>query len=71
MPEEKKAKASTVAKNKYNAKFYDSLRIVVPKGEKAVIQTHAKKYDNGSINGFVKRAIAETIERDKEKESGK
>ena len=65
---EKKPKASTVAKNKYNAKAYDSLRIVVPKGKKAEIQAHAVKYDKGSINGFVRRAIDETMERDQDKE---
>ena len=29
-----KGKASTKAKNKYNAANYDSLRIVIPKGNK-------------------------------------
>ena len=28
------AKAQTVAKNKYNAKAYDDLRIIVKKGQK-------------------------------------
>lgn len=64
--EANKAKASTVAKNKYNAKNYDSLRIVVPKGQKAEIQAHATTQGE-SLNGFVKRAIAETIERDSQK----
>lgn len=34
--EETKAKASTIAKNKYNAKNYDNLRIVVKKGAKLI-----------------------------------
>lgn len=68
MEKESKSKASTVAKNKYNAKAYDNLRIVVPKGQKAIIQAHASKYDKGSINGFVRRAIDETMERDEAKE---
>ena len=30
------------ATNKYNAANYDSLRIVVPKGQKAAVDAHAK-----------------------------
>ena len=61
---ETQGKARTRAKNKYNANNYDSLRIVVPKGQKDVIKAHAEKHDKGSINGFVNRAINETMERD-------
>ena len=46
--EESKAKPSTAAKNKYNAKAYDSLRIVVKKGRKAEIQAHAEGYGRKS-----------------------
>ena len=49
---------------KYNAKSYDEIKIRVYKGEKEKIKSHAES--NGeSINGFVKRAIDETMERDK------
>lgn len=58
-----KAKASTAAKNRYNAKAYDSLRIVVKKGRKAEIQAHAEVMGE-SLNAFVGRAISETMERD-------
>lgn len=58
-----KAKASTIAKNKYNAKAYDSLRIVVKKGRKAAIQAHAEAQGE-SINGFVTKAIEERINRE-------
>ena len=64
--EETKAKASTIAKNKYNAKNYDNLRIVVKKGRKADI--HAESHGE-SINGFVNRAIDETMERDNSRDS--
>lgn len=38
--------------NAYAKKAYDSLRIVVPKGRKADVETHAK--DKGeSVNGLV------------------
>ena len=63
-----KAKASTAAKNRYNAKAYDSLRIVVKKGRKAEIQAHAEAVGE-SLNAFVGRAINETMERDKRSES--
>ncbi len=50
------------ASKKYHGKF-DLLQIRVPQGEKSVIQQHAAK--NGeSLNGFVRRAIGEAMERD-------
>ncbi|MBR1731704.1 MAG: hypothetical protein IJ725_04655 [Ruminococcus sp.] len=62
MPDNK-GNSQTRAKNKYNAKAYDSLRIVVKKGRKGVIKAHAESKGE-SINGFVNRAIDEAIERD-------
>ena len=62
--ESNSTKASTAAKNRYNAKVYDSLRIVVKKGRKAEIQAHAEARGE-SLNAFVGRAISETMERDK------
>ena len=59
------AKPQTVASNKYNAKAYDSLRIVVKKGQKDVIQAHAAAMGE-SINGVVNRAISEQMQRDQE-----
>ena len=35
----------------------------IPKEQYEIIKEHATKYDK-SVNGFIKRAIAETIERD-------
>lgn len=64
--EEKKGKASTRAKNKYNAKAYDRINIAIKKGSKAKIQAHAESKGE-SLNGFIKRAIKETISRDKER----
>lgn len=54
-------KASTRAKNKYNAANYDNLRIVVPKGKKEKIKAFAES-KNESLNGFVNRAIDEAME---------
>lgn len=60
---ETKGNSQTRAKNKYNAKAYDSLRIVVKKGRKDILKAHAESCGE-SLNGFVNRAIDETIERD-------
>lgn len=54
--EDKKGKASTRAKNKYNSENYDSLRIVIPKGQKATVQAAAEQ-EGESINGYVSKAI--------------
>lgn len=58
---ESQGKASTKAKNKYNAANYDSLRIVVPKGKKAIIKAYADSIGE-SINGFVNKAIDKAME---------
>ena len=58
--------ARTRANNKWNAKAYDRINLTVAKGEKDIIKAHADAYDNGSVNGFINRAIKETMERDKE-----
>lgn len=62
-------KASTRAHNKYILKAYDRINLTVPKGYKDEIKAHAT--DGGeSVNGFIARAIAETMERDKERRAG-
>ena len=53
-------KAQTRAKNKYNAKNYDNLRIVVPKGAKAVISDYAT-VQGKSINGLVNELLEAEI----------
>jgi len=57
------SKAQQKATNKYISANYDRFNIFLPKGQKEVIKAHAEKH-NESINGFVNRAISETIERD-------
>ena len=56
-------RTSTASKQKYNEKSYDRIALSVKKGEKEVIKAHADKQGE-SLNGFIKRAIDETIERD-------
>ncbi len=60
-------KSSTKAQNKYIYKTYDRINLTVEKGRKENIKEHAKIYDNGSVNGFINRAIKETMERDRNK----
>ena len=49
--EEKKNK-TTQYKNSYNAANYDSLRIVIPKGQKQAVEAHAQGKGQ-SVNGLV------------------
>ena len=53
------------ANEKYNAKTYEEIKVRVQKGQKEVIKAHADKQGE-SVNGFVKRAISETMQRDGE-----
>ncbi len=45
-------KTSAAVKNRYAAKAYDSLRIIVPKGRKAAVEAHAQRKGE-SVNGLV------------------
>lgn len=56
-------KTSAAVKNRWNDKAYDRINLTVPKGQKALIQEHAAAQDE-SVNGFIQRAIQETMERD-------
>ena len=58
-------KASTKAQNKYIEKKYDRINLVVEKGKKDKIKEHAESRGE-SVNGFINRAIDETINRDEE-----
>lgn len=55
-------KSATRAQNKYNAKTYDRIALVVPKGKKEEIRAFAEK--NGeSVNGFINRLINEAMDK--------
>lgn len=58
-------KTSSAVKDRYNAKAYDEIKVRVPKGQKTAIQAHAESRGE-SVNGFITRAIGETMERDKD-----
>lgn len=52
-----------VSADVYNKVKYDSMLVRFPKGQKDVIQSHAAARGE-SVNGFIGRAITETMERD-------
>jgi hypothetical protein len=51
-----KGKASTRAKNKYNAKNYDRLAVIIPTGVKEQIKAISKK-ENTSVNDIIIQSI--------------
>ena len=57
------SKAHIKASRKYNEKAYDRIELKVTKGKKAKLQAHAESKGE-SLNGFVNRAIDETVERE-------
>ena len=58
-------KTSAAVKNRYAAKAYDRINLIVKKGQKQVIQQHAEKTGE-SVNGFINRAIEEAMQRDQQ-----
>lgn len=56
-------KAQQKAVQKYKKNNYDRFELLTPKGNKEKIKAHAAER-NESLNGFVNRAISETMERD-------
>lgn len=57
------SKAQQKAVNKYRKNNYDLIQLTMPKGRKAEIKAHADSRGE-SVNGFIKRAIDETMQRD-------
>lgn len=65
MPKEKEKSFDKIAyNNNFNAEKYDRVSLMIPKGEKEAIKEHAAKAGE-SLNGFINRAIGETIVKDK------
>ena len=61
-------KAQQKAVNKYVKEKYDRIEFKAPKGRKAEIKAHAEAHGE-SVNGFIGRAINETMERDNGQEA--
>ena len=57
------AKAQLKAVNKYMSENYARINQTVPKGQKEIIKAPAEAHSE-SVNGFINRAIEETMERD-------
>lgn len=57
------SKAQQKAVAKYMKENYDVYQMRMPKGKKDIIRAHAEAHGE-SLNGFVNRAIDETIKRD-------
>jgi predicted HicB family RNase H-like nuclease len=58
-------KSNQRAVHKYIKNHYDKMEIRVKKGNKEIIKAHAEKKGE-SLNGFLNRAVNETLERDNE-----
>lgn len=56
-------KTSAAVKNRYAAKAYDRLQIIVKKGRKAEIQAAAEKQGD-SLNAYIKKAVREQYKKD-------
>lgn len=57
---------TTNYKNNWQKEHADRVNLVMSKGKKLEIKMHAETLGE-SVNGFINRAIAETMARDKEK----
>ena len=57
-------KAATRANNKWIAKTYDRINLLVKKGDKEAIQAHAAAMGE-STNAFINRAMANQIAQDR------
>ncbi|MDE6881006.1 MAG: Arc family DNA-binding protein [Oscillospiraceae bacterium] len=53
----------TEYKNNWQKENVDRVNLTMPKGRKEIIKTHAEAHSE-SVNGFINRAIQETMERD-------
>ena len=64
MPESRKyTEAQKQSARKWDAANLDRISIAVPKGQKDAIKAHAEAHSE-SVNGFINRAIEETMQRD-------
>lgn len=63
------AKTSAAVKNRYAAKAYDNLRIIIPKGQKEAVEAHAKRKGetiNGLVNALLRADMGLSVEEWKE-----
>lgn len=60
-------KAQQRAVSKYMKENYDEIKVRVIKGRREIIKAHAEAHGE-SVNGFIGRAIDETMQRDSKQE---
>ena len=60
---QKYTEARKQGNRKWDAANLDRISVALPKGDKDRIKTHAQATGE-SVNGFINRAISETMERD-------
>ncbi len=56
-------KTSAAVKNRYAAKAYDRLQIIVKKGKKSELQAAAESQGD-SLNAYIKKAVREQYKKD-------
>lgn len=54
-------KTSTASKNKYNAKAYDRINLIVPKGDKETIKARAEELGL-SLNAYINKLIRDDMQ---------
>lgn len=63
------SKSQQKAVAKYMKENYDEIKVRTVKGRREQIKAHATKQGE-TLNGFINRAIAETVERDNSEQEG-
>ncbi len=58
---ERMGKTSTASKNKYNAKAYDRINLIVPKGDKETIKARAEELGL-SLNAYINKLIRDDMQ---------
>ena len=64
-------KASNAAKDRWNARSYDDIRIRIPKGRKNAVEEYAKEHGvsvNGLVNQFLRDLVGMSEEEWKQKD---
>ena len=61
--ERKYTEAQKKSAQKWDAANLDRVSVAMPKGKKDIIKAHAEA-NSESVNGFINRAISETLERE-------
>lgn len=56
------SEARKKANEKYNAKAYDQIKVLVKKGKREEIKAHAER-QGLSLNGYINKLIAEDMSR--------